>query len=73
MFTIVPSKLRFVTLIAFLLKIFNKKVRRTPFFDYFFISMFNLAAEQRDEGVVVLGHQRSRPFSSRCAERHVEW
>ena len=33
-YTIVPSKLRFVTLIAFLLKIFNKKVCRSLSFDW---------------------------------------
>jgi superfamily II DNA/RNA helicase len=39
MFTIVPSKLRFVTLIAFLLKIFNTYVSLISIL--FFVSVFN--------------------------------
>jgi hypothetical protein len=56
MFMIVPSKLRFVTLIAFLLKIFNTKVSFNNTLRNSFSILFD-KDDKRSESSSILGHQ----------------
>lgn len=75
MFTIVPSKLRFVTLIAFLLRILNDRVsqrdRRRG--EMLKLRLIDSIEGNGSENPSLLGHQRSRSFPLRCVESDLEW